>query len=67
MSARLAALAAQYVGRRVEIAPHMDAWIVGDRFGTIVRVTSRGFHVRMDRTGRTFRCMTDREIFQYLD
>ena len=48
MSANLAAMAAAYVGRRVELAPHLDAWMAGDRFGTIVRVSGRGFRVRLD-------------------
>ena len=61
MSGKLGALASQYVGRRVEIAPHLDAWMQGQRYGTIVRVTARGFRVRLDppiaRTGDRSTCI----------
>ena len=60
MSGKFGALASAYVGRRVEIAPHLDAWMAGRRYGTIVRVTARGFRVRLDapiaRTGDRARC-----------
>lgn len=37
---------------RVELAPHLDAWMAGDRFGNVVKVTDKRIHVRMDRSGR---------------
>lgn len=43
------------VGRRVEIHPALDAWMAGDRYGEIVRVTTKRVHVRMDRSGRTLK------------
>lgn len=67
MSARLAALAAQYVGRRIELAPHLDSWMRGDRFGTISRVTSRGFTVRLERSGRSLHGVTDDMVGRYVD
>ena len=52
------------VGTRVELHPATDRWMMGDRFGEVVKVTSkiRDFkitrtfvHVRMDRSGKTIR------------
>lgn len=40
---------------RVELAPHLDAWMAGDRYGTIERVTPGTVHVRMDRSGKVRR------------
>lgn len=37
---------------RVEIAPHLDAWMAGDRFGTIEYLTPGVVHVHMDRSGK---------------
>ncbi len=42
-------------GMRVELHPATDAWMLGDRFGTVVRVGRRLVHVRMDRSGRVRR------------
>lgn len=41
-------------GQRVELRPHLDAWMRGDRFGTVSRVGKRNLriYVRMDKTGR---------------
>jgi hypothetical protein len=41
------------IGRRVEIAPHLDRWMVGDRFGEVVKTGLRYYHVKMDRSGKT--------------
>jgi hypothetical protein len=47
-------------GKRVEIAPHFDRWMQGDRYGRII--SSRGtlpsgdpavIYVKMDRSGKT--------------
>ena len=39
------------VNQRVELHPATDAWMSGDRFGTIVKVGGR-LHVKMDRSGK---------------
>jgi hypothetical protein len=42
------------VGDRVELHPATDAWMSGDRFGTVEEVSRVGsLYVRMDRSGRT--------------
>lgn len=41
------------IGTRVQLPPHTDAWMMGDRYGTIVKVGRSIIHVRMDRSGRT--------------
>ena len=48
------------VGKRVELHPGMDAWMQGDRYGVIVRVGRKFYHVKMDRSGRTLRITGDR-------
>lgn len=47
-------------GDRVEIHPAMDRWMMGDRYGTVVRIipSRRGedrVSILMDRSGRTIR------------
>jgi hypothetical protein len=39
-------------GQRVELHPGTDAWISGDRYGTVEKIGSKYLHVRMDRSGR---------------
>lgn len=41
-------------GQRVEAAPHTDAWMKGDRHGTVERIGRRNLriYVRMDRSGK---------------
>lgn len=41
-------------GQRVEAAPHTDAWMKGDRMGTVERIGRRDLriYVRMDRSGK---------------
>lgn len=39
-------------GSRVQAHPACDCWMAGDRFGTIVKITARLIHVRMDRSGK---------------
>lgn len=53
-------LLCQYnVGDRVELAPHTDAWMAGDRYGT-VRVIGRFYlHVDMDKSGKTRRVVPE--------
>lgn len=66
-----------YVGRRVEIAPHVrvlygvtarEVFQLGadGRRGTILRVTRRGFRVRLEPHGWTV-TVTDAEIGRYLE
>jgi hypothetical protein len=33
------------VGTRIEIAPHLDRWMMGDRFGTVVRFVRKSLYV----------------------
>lgn len=41
-------------GDRVEIHPATDAWMRGDRFGTVEKTTKR-IHVMMDKSGIRYR------------
>lgn len=43
------------VGQRVETHPATDAWIFGDRFGTVVLVGRSKVTVHLDRSGRRLR------------
>src|SRR5215831_12261189 len=43
------------VSARVESHPATDAWIMGDRYGTVVKVGRKLVHVKMDRSGRVRR------------
>ena len=45
------------LGARIEIHPRLDAWMAGDRFGVVVKVTRTRLHVLMDRSGRTRRIL----------
>ncbi len=40
------------VGQRVQVAPHHDCWMAGDRYGTVTRVGRSIVHVRMDKSNR---------------
>jgi hypothetical protein len=44
-----------YVGERVQSHPATDRWMMGDRFGSVVKIGSRLVHVKMDRSGRTIK------------
>ena len=48
-------LAVVWSGKRVELQPWMDAWMAGDRYGTIVKVGRLYAYVQMDRSGITRR------------
>ena len=41
------------VGDRVEVAPHTDTWMRGDRYGEVVSFGKRLVAVKFDRSGRT--------------
>ena len=47
------------VGDRVELHPATDAWMMGDRYGVVVKVGRSLYHVRMDRSGRTRKVSPD--------
>lgn len=51
------------VGDRVEIAPHCDCWMQGDRFGEVTEIGHVYLHVRMDRS-RLHRRFTADKIFR---
>lgn len=40
------------VGRRVKIHPATDAWMQGDRYGTVVKIGRDLVHVRCDASQR---------------
>lgn len=42
-------------GERVELHPGTDAWMQGDRYGEVVKVTPSWVYVRMDKSARTLR------------
>lgn len=51
------------IGARVELHPATDAWMSGDRFGTVVSVSRRArafVDPRDPRSGRIFRVRMDR-------
>lgn len=46
------ALATYWIGRRVEISPHHDAWMMGDRYGKVIQARHE---LQMDRDVLTIR------------
>ena len=42
-------------GKRVQLHPATDAWMRGDRFGTVVKVGRKQISVKMDVSGRTLK------------
>ena len=42
-------------GDRVEIHPAVDAWMRGDRYGTVTKVGRALFSVKMDKSQKTLR------------
>jgi hypothetical protein len=42
------------IGERVELHPATDLWMMGARFGTVIKVTRTKVHVKLD-AGRTVR------------
>lgn len=47
------------VGKRVQALPACDCWMMGDRYGTITKITHKSIHVKMDRSGKTRRFTSD--------
>lgn len=39
-------------GQRIELEPFTDTWMLGDRFGEVLRTGRTLVHVRLDRSGR---------------
>ena len=48
-------------GDRVQIRPHHDIWMMGDRYGTIEKVARKYIHVRLDKSGRLWKFL-ERDI-----
>ena len=40
-------------GDRVEIHPCTDLWMMGARFGTVIKLGRKFVHVELDKTGRS--------------
>jgi hypothetical protein len=40
------------VGDRVQLHPATDAWMMGDRYGTVIKIGRQLLHVRMDRSNK---------------
>lgn len=49
------AMADAPVGRRVELHPACDAWVMGDRYGEVVKHGRKYLHVKMDVSQRTLK------------
>ncbi len=47
------------VGKRVELHPALDLWMMGDRFGTVVKAGRTYYSVKMDKSGRTVRLLPE--------
>ena len=51
------------IGMRVELAPHLDRWMMGDCYGEVVKVTRQRIHVKLDKSGSTIRLLPDQFRF----
>jgi hypothetical protein len=40
------------VGDRVQLHPATDAWMMGDMFGTVIKIGRQFLHIRMDRSNK---------------
>ena len=47
------------VGDRIELKPHLNRWMMGDRFGTVVSIGRRYLHVEMDVSGKTINAVPE--------
>lgn len=47
------------VGDRVELAPHTDAWLAGDRYGEVIKIGRFYLHIKMDRSGKVRRMVPE--------
>jgi hypothetical protein len=53
-------------GDRIEIAPHLDRWMMGDRFGFVVSVGKKYVQVCLDVSGKRFKLSPD-NIFAVIE
>ena len=51
------------VGRRVELSPSTDAWMRGDRYGTVEKIGRKYYHIRLDKSRRVLRLLAERPGF----
>lgn len=52
------------IGKRVALYPHLDAWMKGDRYGTIETYNRRTqlYGVRLDVSGKLIRLIQKRDF-----
>ena len=43
------------VADRVQLHPATDRWMMGDRYGTVIKLGRKHLHVKLDRSGKTIR------------
>ena len=48
------------VGDRVQLSPTTDRWMMGDRYGEVVRVGRVLLQVHLDKSGKTIDIIPDR-------
>ena len=48
------------IGQRVQISPGYDAWMRGDRYGEIERITTKSIHIRLDKSKRILKVPVSR-------
>jgi len=51
------------IGDRIESAPHTDCWMMGDRYGDVVKIGRTYVHVKMDRSGKVRQFHPDNLLF----
>ena len=54
------------VGQRVQISPAYDAWMRGDRYGEVVKVTPKSVHVKLDKSQRVLRVTRPTGIYEVI-
>ena len=47
------------VGHRVELHPATDQWMMGDRYGVVTRSNHKYLTVKMDRSGKSYRALSE--------
>jgi ribosomal protein L21E len=54
------------IGKRFELSPSTDQWMMGDRYGEVVKVNEKTglVHMRMDRSGKVIRCLPEHLIIR---
>lgn len=50
---RRAQLASFTIGQRVQTHPATDRWMMGDRYGNVVKIGRKYVRVSLDRSGRS--------------